>query len=96
MRLLLRGAVNTTAACCDTVDIQLNNFTLSKQLLQNSAGIAVGSFITKLWRNNGAIADVKIDIAGGKVVVCIGLADCGGAFQRYDVQATSFGVRRGT
>lgn len=74
-RLLLRCAVNTATACRNPVNIQLNNFTIGKLLLQNIAGIAVRTFIAELWGNDSAVADIEIDIASGKIIARVGLAD---------------------
>lgn len=74
-RLLLGRTVNTAATGRDTVDIQLNNLTTGKLLLQNIARVTVRAFIAKLRRNDGIIAQIEIDITGGKITVRIALAN---------------------
>ena len=74
--------MNTAATGSDTVDIQLNNFTIGKQLLQNSMGITIGALIAKLRCNDGIITQIKIDIPRGEIIARISLADGRRSFQR--------------
>lgn len=77
-----------TPPCRNSVNILLNNFAVRKLLLRYVPGAAVGTLIAKLRRNHGAVAELEIDIAGGKIIALIGPADEGYPFQRHYFQAS--------
>ena len=67
-RLLLRGAVDATTASGNAIDIDLNNLTFRKQALKCLPCSQVGFEITKFRRDDGAIANVEIDVTRRKMV----------------------------
>lgn len=62
--------MNTSTTRRNAINVDLNNLAPWKHFLQLALGRRIGSRIAELRGNHCAITDIKIDVAGGKVIGC--------------------------
>lgn len=66
---MLGGAVNAATTGSNAVYIEHDDFTPRIGLLQHCFGGCIRFCVTKFLRNHCAVAHIKTDITGGKLIV---------------------------
>ena len=84
--------MNTTATGRDAINVDLHHFAIRERALQRFSSGRIGTLVAKLRRNHGTIAHIKIDLAGGKIIIGKVFTNIGRRFEHHHIQFAALGI----